>query len=292
MVDVAIPAAAPAAIPAAAPAPAATPFTPVATPAPDDHSWRATLVPEDVRGEKLWEDFATPADAFRGHVALVKKFGQRTEGLVKIPGADAPPEEVTAYRKAIGVPETVAEFTVDVPEALRTIVPLEAAKAFVPLFHKLNIPPAAAQQIIQGYAEFGQTLLTQRQAGFQKIRDEEKNRVGEVTFRDDSALGEQYAEREFSTELIDALNQSGMAGHPELRKFLVKRGRELREDGIIQGESVGLSRKGQAETYIEECKNPTHPANLPNDPRHQDALKKRREAYLAVHGDSPVAATR
>lgn len=64
----------------------------------DDGDWRTGL-PDDLKATA--ERFTSPADAVKAAADLRKM--QSTS--IRIPGKDAKPEEVTAYRKALGVPE-------------------------------------------------------------------------------------------------------------------------------------------------------------------------------------------
>src|SRR3990167_8027604 len=136
MVEVATPAAPPA-------------VTPPPPPADGDRSW----VPDDLKEDATLKNFKTPHDAIRAFVATKKLVGQRLEGMVKVPGDGATPEEVTAWRKATGVPDAVADYTLDVAEDLRHLVPTERLGEYATVFHELGVPKGTAQKIVSRYAE-------------------------------------------------------------------------------------------------------------------------------------------
>src|SRR3990167_9381990 len=154
MVEVATPAA-----PVVEGTPAVAP-TPIVTPAPPadgDRSW----VPDDLKEDATLKNFKTPADAIRAFVATKKMVGQRLEGMVKVPGEGATPEEVAAWRKASGVPDAVADYTLDVAEDLRHLVPTERLGEYATVFHELGVPKGTAQKIVSRYAESMQKQLQQ-----------------------------------------------------------------------------------------------------------------------------------
>ena len=103
------------------PAPAGPNPTPAANPnepAPSEGDWRSQLAGGDEKRLKALERYADPAaydKAFRDTQAAL-----RDGGRVKIPGADATPEEMAEFNKTLGVPEAVDgyEITAQPPEGL------------------------------------------------------------------------------------------------------------------------------------------------------------------------------
>jgi hypothetical protein len=88
----------------ASPADAGTSLTDDAkAPNAEATGWRDTL-PDDLKG---WaEKFDSPATALKSHRELEKKLGKS----VTLPGKDATPEEVQAFHKKLGVPDSAAEY--------------------------------------------------------------------------------------------------------------------------------------------------------------------------------------
>lgn len=111
---------------------------------------------------KGWDD---PTDVIKGYAELEARVGQLTAQGVKVPGKDAPAEDVAAYRKAIGVPEKASEYIgdwkpaegVDISEGLRD--------AFLTKMHEAGATPAAVRIALDTYNDLatgGQEELDKR----------------------------------------------------------------------------------------------------------------------------------
>jgi hypothetical protein len=105
----------------------------------DGNEWR-NQIPEEVRSEKFWENYKTPADAYKAHAELVKYRGANP----RIPGPDAKPEEIAAFNKRMGVP--------DKPEEYKLNLAKDADSTFVNEFlskvaHPNGFTPKQAQVI-------------------------------------------------------------------------------------------------------------------------------------------------
>lgn len=104
--------------PAGEPAPA-TPVTPAEPAAAVDwvkeREARINALPEDVRenARKVLSKYASrdAADlALAAAASKITELGEKAKGLVKVPGKDAKAEEVSAFDRAWGVPETADKF--------------------------------------------------------------------------------------------------------------------------------------------------------------------------------------
>lgn len=70
---------------------------------------------------------------------------------MRVPGPDAKPEEVAAFRKALGVPDKPDGYGIKKPDQLPEGVVWDDAKVskFTELAHKHGIPAAAVKEIIE-----------------------------------------------------------------------------------------------------------------------------------------------
>lgn len=110
--------------------------------------WTAKL-PEDMKeaGASLGK-FKSVTDLAKSYHHLEKTIGARPQGVI-VPTDKSTPEEIAAYRKAMGVPEKLEEYNVT-PEKLpdgMTWNP-ETAKPYMEIAHKHNIPPAAMKALV------------------------------------------------------------------------------------------------------------------------------------------------
>jgi hypothetical protein len=97
-------------------------------------------------GAKTWLENRKPADP--GALATEAfEMRQKLSGMVKVPGANATPDEVAAWRKTLGVPESVEGYSLpEVPEGAKGIVGKIAAVA-----HEMNVPAPALQKVVETY---------------------------------------------------------------------------------------------------------------------------------------------
>jgi hypothetical protein len=149
--------------PAATAAPAATP-APTGTSALDTagtedvkvqpqatwpEDWRTKLGGDDEKAAKRLARFGSPDAVWKSYTELEKKL---SSGALKpaAPAADAPAEEIAAYRKELGVPEAPTGYLSELPKGIqisdadKPAMDLLAAK-----MHGVNAPPAAVHAAIE-----------------------------------------------------------------------------------------------------------------------------------------------
>lgn len=137
--------------------------------------------------EKLPQEY----DAYRATLANYPSFDKlagalmeskraamaKTEGMVRLPGKDAKPEELAEYRKAMGIPEKPEDYGLKAPEKLPegTEWNPDFANAFAAEAHKLGLTKAQVEGLsawhmqemvgrMQGAEVEGQKLFEQEQA--------------------------------------------------------------------------------------------------------------------------------
>ena len=110
-------------------------------------------LPEDVRGEatgmKLGERVKSVADLARFTVNSQRLIGKK--GIIP-PSEKSTPEEVSEYRRAMGVPETIEGYNVK-PEKLPETLEWkdEEVKPFLEIAHRNNIPPKAMKELVAAH---------------------------------------------------------------------------------------------------------------------------------------------
>lgn len=80
---------------------------------------------------------------------LAREQSKLLGNAIRIPGKDATPEEVQAYREKLGVPKTVDEYEFSVPKDLPADLPYDAERAtgFKAVSHELGLTKAQAQGV-------------------------------------------------------------------------------------------------------------------------------------------------
>ena len=213
-----------------------------------DRSW----VPDDLKEDATLKNFKTPHDAIRAFVATKKMVGQRLEGMVKVPGEGATPEEVTAWRKATGVPDAATEYTLDVAEDLRHLVPTERLGEYATVFHELGVPKATAQKIVSRYAENMQKQLLALEQTYAQQRAALRKEWGEETYTRRETLADRWIKGFVSEEDQQFLQRAGIAGHPFWLKHFSRLGENAAEDGVIESDVAGIASNQQMDVRVKE----------------------------------------
>lgn len=250
----ATPAGAPPATPApAAPARAALPATDGAPSPAIIPDWRESL-PPDLKTHKALEKFKgkSPADLFRSYVELETAYGKRADGMVKIPDP-AKADEVAAFRKAIGVPESPDGYKLDVAEPLREYVSDEGRRRFQAVFHAEGVPAAAAEKIVGAYAEYVHAQIQSAQQANKRALDAYRQEVGEATFNRQAAFAKYAEDNLLPQGVLDKLHALGFENDPEIFKWLAEMGQDIAEDRHVDTTFItgGMTRE-QAERRIQE----------------------------------------
>lgn len=155
----------PAAEPAAPAAPAAEPVAPVAEPAvaPDwSPDWRLKISGGDEKRAKALEKYASPKDVADAHLSLQQ---QLSTGEYKKKLSDkSTPEEIAAWRKDNGVPESADKYDLNMPDGLVLGEnDLPVAKDFAATMHAINADQKTVQTAITWWTKNAQAAVAQRQ---------------------------------------------------------------------------------------------------------------------------------
>jgi hypothetical protein len=134
--------------------------------------WREQFIPKDIEGrDKLVQGltkFKTPVDLAKSYGALQAKLSQ---GGVRVPGANATPDELSAYQKAIGVPEAADGYKLNRPQGVPEAKDAEAA--FAQAAHKAGLSQAQLDGVLGYYwglqRSAAEAASAQEQEATQKI---------------------------------------------------------------------------------------------------------------------------
>ncbi|MBU7436512.1 hypothetical protein [Paraburkholderia fungorum] len=239
--------------PAPSPSPAASPSAaPAPSPAPaGGGEWYSGIADESTRtwvAAKGWKD---PGALAESAYNLEKLIGHEKAGrTVVIPGDDAKPEEIAAYRAKIGVPESAADYKLPVPEG----TPPEFANEASKWFHEAGIPPKQAQALTARWNEFSAaTQKAQDQAFVTKADQDFTKVVGDWGQEADANL---EAGRRAAREFVPAATPDERAGLMQkieravgtetMLKMFAAIGKGLGEHRAVGGEGGGFGAMTQA----------------------------------------------
>lgn len=120
--------------------------------------WVAAL-PDELKGNDWIKGFQKPGDFAKSALDLKTKsetLETRMQGAIFKPGKDAKPEEVAAYRQALGVPDSPDKY--DFPKAEGVEHNEQMTTWARGVFHKYGVPQEAAAGITQEWDSFMQAM--------------------------------------------------------------------------------------------------------------------------------------
>ena len=133
-------------------------------------NWRNAL-PEEIRGEECWDvvtDFGNMAKQFVNQRKAIGK------DKVVLPGANATPEEKSAFYDSIGRPKTPADYKVDVPEEMSEFYTPEVVAEQAKLAHEIGATNEQFAAYMQKSMERDAQLIQQQaEARTQAVRSAE-----------------------------------------------------------------------------------------------------------------------
>jgi hypothetical protein len=154
--------------------------------APD---WRTRYAGDDKAALKRAEKWASEQDFFKSYRSLENRL-RTGQTFPELPEG-ATPEEVTAHRKALGIPEKAEGYGIVYPDDLKpTEADTAALNAFQQFMHDRHVPPSAAKAAFEFY-------MTSTKAG-QEARAEAAN---EATLQSIADLRSEWKGREYTRNL-------------------------------------------------------------------------------------------
>ncbi len=135
--------------------PSDTPASIIDSPAPDTSSpqtwpenWRQEMSGGDDQYMKQLERFNAPPDVFKSYREVQSKLSSQTP-VVEKPGEDATPEQLTAYRESLGIPEEPSGYDMDFGDG--TVIGEDyqpQVDDFLKFAHESNTPPEVVKDIV------------------------------------------------------------------------------------------------------------------------------------------------
>lgn len=162
------------------PAPAQTP-TPAPTPdpgaAPAAFDWKQTGLDPDSLGyvqAKGFKDIPAVVGSYRN---LEKLHGVPPERILKVPGPDAKPEEIAAYRERLGMPKDAKEYKIAKVEGLAEQEHAAFETFLRSTFHGLGAPANLVEGFSAKWAEF---VATSQKAAVQARTEQQAAEEAEL----------------------------------------------------------------------------------------------------------------
>ena len=193
-------------------------------------SWRDTL-PDDLKSDATLNKYSDIPNLAKAHIELQKLIGQK--GIIK-PGKEASPEQIKAFREALGIPSDPSKY--DMGEFDKSItVPPETLEWARKMGAEHGIEPAALKAVMSDYMkqeallESAQEKAVQAEIaeGFKGLRSE----WGEA-FNQNLTRANFAAQKLGGQGLIDRLKEFGADNDPVIIKAFAEAAKLYGEDRL------------------------------------------------------------
>ena len=189
--------------------------------------------------EKFWRnDKADVESLSKSYQGLEQLLGKKANAIVP-PSEKSTPEEVAAYRKAIGVPESPEAYQLK-PDQLPEGVTWDdnVAKKAAELAYKHNVPAAAMQEFMKFDMERA-ALMNQAAAQMIETQLETGRAELQKVWGDKMPEKIELARRAAVTAGVDPSSQGFV--DPQVVKAIVSLAEKLSDDKLVAGDQTGAS---------------------------------------------------
>lgn len=229
-----------------------------------------------------FDEIRSTAAQFKDPVEAIRAFKETRSQLtkiqqekgVKVPTAESTPEEIAAYREAIGVPESADGYKFDGLDNLPEGVSISDSDltSFREFAHKEGISEDLAKKLIQfqasaasaEMAEYQQHMEDQAKAAQDALRTDWGNKF---------EANSQMAKRAAKT--FGLAEDSPLLSNPDVLRAMARAGSMISEDKLVTPEEMGgsLSPGSEANDILKNPENPLHAAYWDSShPQHQHAV--------------------
>lgn len=207
--------------------------------------------------EKYWRNDKIDVESMaKGFNGLEQLLGKKANAIVP-PNEKSTPEEISAYRKAIGVPESPEAYNLK-PEQLPEGVVWDenVAKRAAELAHKHHIPAAAMQEFMRFDMERA-ALMNQAAANMIEQQLESGRAELQKVWGDKMPEKIELARRAAVTAGVDPTSQGFV--DPQVVKAIVNLAEKLSDDKLVAGDQTGASStRARARDIMTNVSNPLY----------------------------------
>lgn len=213
----------------------------------DFAAWSAQI-PSEYTKDAVWTPLKDKplGEVLKGYAEGQKYIG----GSVRIPGADAKPEDIAKFHQKLGVPDSPDKYNLKMPEIPGGWDEAQV-KPVLAEIHKLGLTPAQAQGVVGLYAKTVQEAYGRFDTDRKTAAETLKTEWG-ATYEKNLALAQRVVLEFSGQESLDLLDASGLGNHPALIKLFAKVGEILAEDGVISGDVEGVPTEEEAQRKVNE----------------------------------------
>lgn len=239
--------------------------------------WRGSLAPEykDHASLKSYKDLNALA---KSHVEAQAYIG----GAVKIPGADAKPEDLDKFYSKLGRPESPDKYELSVPEGMVSDTPV--MKNFLVAAHKAGLTKGQAQAVVDAYAASAEQIRGGLNDQYKEAEELLRGEWG-AAFDRKVALANRALHHIGGQQVIQLLQATGLDNNPGMVRTWAKVGEILAEDGTIEGNVENVPGPDEAKRKIHEVMNDRkHPYHDRRAPGHDEAVDQMQKWFQLSYG--------
>ncbi len=236
--------------------------------------WTVRLSGEDgveriipLRDHPALARYETKDEAVKALVHAQKLLGKTPEGYVRLPGRDAPADQLAAFHSALGRPESPEEYALpelDLPEGFE--IRQELTEGLKATAHELGLTPDQVAGLYQWFLPRVMEAHHAMNDEAARLRDSELE-----TLRAAEAIG--------GEDLLDALNRTGAGDRAAVISAFAKIAPLVLESGL-RGAATGWGEELSREKLREMMQDPRY-----HDPvrRDQAFVKKVRQGFETLY---------
>jgi len=260
----------------------------------EEQSWRETI--DDDATRKLADRYTSPAAMAKA----LREANTELSSRVKMPGEDASEEDLTRFRKAMGVPDEVTGYTIPKPEHYPDEVYNSEeiqgrVNGFTEAMHKAGASGAAVEAAMNWY--WGQEVALQETiAKSDKSNTEaaeaELRREWGSDYDGNKNVAQDFVKQYGGEDLLNLELKDGslVGSNPYFARMAAEAGRRISEGGLqmgLQGTEAGQD----AEKRHTELTAQIYEANRRGENDKANRLDaERRELSVLLYGDRNIAA--
>jgi hypothetical protein len=224
--------------------------------------------------EKFWRNDTPDVESLaKSYQGLEQLMGKKAQAILP-PNEKSTPEEIAAFRKALGVPENPDGYGIVKPQNIPDTVSWDEniAKQVSEIAHKHNIPAAAMQELVQLDL---QRAAMQNDAASQMIHQQLQTGREELQ----RVYGEQLdnkielAKRAAATVGVDPSTQGFL--DPNVVKGFIALAEKLSDDRLVEGNAITASSgRARAKDIQTNPANPLHSRYLEGDADIVDQVRR------------------
>jgi hypothetical protein len=223
--------------------------------------------------EKYWRNDKIDVESMaKGFNGLEQLLGKKANAIVP-PHEKSTPEEISAYRKAIGVPESPEAYNLK-PEQLPEGVTWDdnVAKKAAELAYKHNVPAAAMQEFMKFDMERA-ALMNQAAAQMIETQLETGRAELQKVWGDKMPEKIELARRAAVTAGVDPTSQGFV--DPAVVKAIVNLAEKLSDDKLVAGDQTGASStRARARDIMTNAANPLYSRYQEGDSEVVDQVRR------------------